>query len=118
MIMLRWYKSKTSLYNLIAMLVLILTGLPLTGHADQKPIREPVWSGRFYPAQKAELQKVIQDFTHLAEKTPMTLPEGKDLKALIIPHAGIFQGCSEITINHSHGWKIIDPRKARRFVAF
>jgi len=56
------------------------------GHADD--VRKPVWAGRFYPAQPAELQQTIDDLTQKARTTPGQPPFNPSLKALILPHAG------------------------------
>ena len=62
-------------------------------------IRKPVYDGRFYPKNKKVLFAQINEYTKLAQKTPVFLPEGKTLKALILPHAGyIYSG---LTAAHS-----------------
>ncbi len=60
-------------------------------HAAQ--IRKPVWAGRFYPAERIQLQQLIDDLTRQARSTQVALPAEKALKALVLPHAGyIYSG--------------------------
>jgi MEMO1 family protein len=51
-------------------------------------LRGPAYAGRFYPADPVELRRFIEELTQKANQTPITVPEGKHLKALILPHAG------------------------------
>ncbi|MCD6388796.1 MAG: AmmeMemoRadiSam system protein B [Desulfobulbaceae bacterium] len=50
-------------------------------------IRQPVWSGIFYPASQAELSDTIDRLISEARKDTVLLPN-KQLKGLILPHAG------------------------------
>ena len=50
-------------------------------------VRQPVWSGIFYPASQSELTDTINRLTDEARKDTVLLPN-KQLKALILPHAG------------------------------
>ncbi|MGB5156852.1 AmmeMemoRadiSam system protein B [Desulfobacterium sp. N47] len=62
-------------------------------------MREPSYAGSFYPSAKYELEKTINDLTYQAKKTAFTVPSGKTLKALILPHAGyIYSG---LTASHA-----------------
>jgi len=55
--------------------------------------RMPVFAGRFYPADKAELVKLIDGYTTQAARAMPDLADGRPLKALILPHAGyIYSG--------------------------
>ena len=56
--------------------------------APAELIREPVWAGKFYPADRAALQHTLRALTRKAEKDPLDVPAGKTLKALVLPHAG------------------------------
>src|SRR3989339_422836 len=47
--------------------------------------RKPAVAGTFYPANQVELKKSVDSFLAQNKKT---IPEGKMLKALIVPHAG------------------------------
>ncbi len=59
----------------------------------QDNIRQPVWSGKFYPAGAKSLRQMIDRLTRQAAQTKLP-PEGRGpLKALIMPHAGyIYSG--------------------------
>ncbi len=50
-------------------------------------IRQPVWAGIFYPADKAELNSTIKKLLNEARTTGIK-PSSSKLKALIMPHAG------------------------------
>lgn len=66
---------------------------PFIGRVHADNIRSPVWAGRFYPSQRAELELTIDRLTRQAESTQVQIPSHKSLKALILPHAGyIFSG--------------------------
>jgi AmmeMemoRadiSam system protein B/AmmeMemoRadiSam system protein A len=54
----------------------------------QDGLREPVWSGTFYPAKGDELLRLIDQFTRQAQTNAFPVGAGKPLKALIMPHAG------------------------------
>lgn len=55
---------------------------------DGATVRHPVWAGRFYEADPAELNRVINQLTRKAQESPLQIPAGKQLRALIMPHAG------------------------------
>jgi len=77
----------------IALLAFCMTSLPFIGTVHADTIRNPVWAGRFYPSQRAELELLIDRLTRQAESTQIQIPPHKSLKALILPHAGyIFSG--------------------------
>lgn len=60
-------------------------------------IRYPVWAGSFYPADKSALHETIQKFS--AKASPSIMDSNRELKALILPHAGyIYSG---LTAAHS-----------------
>jgi AmmeMemoRadiSam system protein B len=48
-------------------------------------IRPPSFAGTFYPADKNELQTTLSNFFQNSQKI---IPPGKNIKALIVPHAG------------------------------
>ena len=61
------------------------------GHAEA--VRKPVRAGSFYPADPTKLTQLIDQLTRKAQKTRVTLPDNKRLRALIMPHAGyIYSG--------------------------
>ncbi len=56
-------------------------------------IRLPVWSGKFYPATQSKLKQTIDTLTQKAKQTTVKIPSNKELKAIILPHAGyIYSG--------------------------
>jgi len=56
-------------------------------------IRMPVWSGKFYPATQSELKQTIDTLTQKAKQTTVKIPPDRELKAIILPHAGyIYSG--------------------------
>ena len=70
---------------------LLITGLIFSisiheSFADS--IRKPARAGSFYPADPAELARMIDRLTAKAQETKVRLPRNKSLKALIMPHAG------------------------------
>jgi len=56
-------------------------------------IRMPVCAGKFYPATQSELKQTIDTLTQKAKQTTVKIPSNKELKAIILPHAGyIYSG--------------------------
>lgn len=70
----------------VALFAILLLGLGATAMAAA--IRPAVWAGKFYPADPAELRRTLSDLAEAAEKSCPTLPAGKALRALVMPHAG------------------------------
>jgi AmmeMemoRadiSam system protein B/AmmeMemoRadiSam system protein A len=55
--------------------------------------RMPVFAGRFYPADQAELNALLEALEQKARETKVSLPANQTLKAIILPHAGyIYSG--------------------------
>jgi AmmeMemoRadiSam system protein B/AmmeMemoRadiSam system protein A len=77
-----------SLFSIL--LVCCLLSFPVTDAtaAQADDIRKPIWAGKFYPAQRSELVLTIDRLTRQAKHTRLQVPAGKQLKALILPHAG------------------------------
>lgn len=74
-------------------LLMVAAVLSAAGFVHADTVRPAVWAGRFYPAAPGDLQKVLNDFADLAQATPIDIPPGKQLKALLLPHAGyIYSG--------------------------
>ncbi|MBW2589673.1 MAG: AmmeMemoRadiSam system protein B [Deltaproteobacteria bacterium] len=64
-------------------------------------IRMPVWAGKFYPAKQSELKQTIDTLTQKAKQTTIKIPHNKQLKALILPHAGyIYSGFTAAHASH------------------
>jgi AmmeMemoRadiSam system protein B/AmmeMemoRadiSam system protein A len=76
---------KSSLIALLASGLIILVHISRV-YADS--VRQPVRAGSFYPADPAELARMIDRLTKKAQETKVRLPRNKALKALIMPHAG------------------------------
>ena len=74
------------------LLLLTLALLPVVSffptRSRAENIRRPVWAGRFYEADSAELNRVINELSAKAQKSRVQIPENKQLRALIMPHAG------------------------------
>ncbi|MGB9500390.1 MAG: AmmeMemoRadiSam system protein B [Dissulfuribacterales bacterium] len=75
----------------------LLTLMPVfyiyAGDAQAGGIRKPAYAGSFYPADQAELSRLLERLTQEAKKNHIRLPAGKPFKALILPHAGyIYSG--------------------------
>ena len=78
-------------------LILSLVSCP----ADAANLRRPVWAGRFYEADVAELTRNIDRLTRKAAKTRVRIPHYKQLKAIIMPHAGyIYSGLTAAHAAH------------------
>ncbi len=77
-------------------IALLAAGLIISVHCNRAHadiVRQPVRSGSFYPADPAELARMIDRLTEKAQKTSVRLPRNKTLRALIMPHAGyIYSG--------------------------
>lgn len=71
----------------LAVLILAAAVFPSL-HAQAGGIREPVFAGKFYPADPHVLKRQIRQFTEETAETEIKVPEEKSLKALILPHAG------------------------------
>lgn len=88
--------------KLIKKLVLLLLSAFCLAHLILFPkayadnIRKPVWAGKFYPANRTELEQTIDLLTQQAKETRVQLPAHKRLRALIMPHAGyIYSGLTD-----------------------
>ncbi len=78
---------------LAVLLILIPVCYIYAGDAKAGGIRKPAYPESFYPADQAELSRLLERLTQEAEKNHIRLPAGKPLKALILPHAGyIYSG--------------------------
>jgi len=64
--------------------ILLLSGL---GYAGEN-VRPPVWAGKFYPDNPADLEETIREVVPEPEKIEHDIPQNKRLRALILPHAG------------------------------
>lgn len=55
--------------------------------AQAEEIRQAVWAGRFYPAEREELLRTIESLCRQLSPPEHELPDSSRLKALIMPHA-------------------------------
>ena len=80
-------------YILSILLTVCFVSIPPAKTACAAGIRKAVWAGRFYPASRSELEQTIDSLTFQAKQTRVQIPPHKQLKALILPHAGyIYSG--------------------------
>jgi AmmeMemoRadiSam system protein B len=71
-------------------------------------IRFPAVADAFYPAEEKELKRMISDF--LGQAKP---PSIKNLKALIVPHAGyVYSGPVA-----AHGFKLLEKQEFKKVIA-
>ncbi len=80
-------KRQSLLRSLIFLVVCILAASDYT-QAYAYSVRKAAYAGRFYPASSEELTKTIAQFTRAAQSSPVRFPKDKQLRALILPHAG------------------------------
>jgi len=77
--------------TVIFVLALIILTVALPARAQH--IRQPVYAGSFYPADADRLKTLIVQLTAAARRSAVQIPSQKNLKALILPHAGyIYSG--------------------------
>jgi AmmeMemoRadiSam system protein B/AmmeMemoRadiSam system protein A len=88
------FNSAIKLFATLCMTFVFCTNCAL---ADD--IRRPVVAGIFYPSSQSDLIRTIDSLTRQVEKTQVDISSFKDLKALILPHAGY--PCSGFTAAHS-----------------
>lgn len=70
-------------------------------------VREPVWAGRFYPADAQTLSRTLDELAGQCGPLPANLPDPSRLRALILPHAGyVYSGSTA-----AHGARLL--RQAR-----
>jgi MEMO1 family protein len=75
-------------------------------------VREPVWSGRFYPASPQELGRMVHDLIAAAHQEAAGRSPRQGLRALIMPHAGyVYSGATA-----AHAALAIPPDRFQRVV--
>jgi len=89
---------------------ILFLGIVNTGWGEA--IRKPVWDGRFYPKDAANLRQMIEKMALIAKKnSDIIIPEGK-LKALIMPHAGyIYSG-----LTAAYAGKVLNPNQFSKVI--
>lgn len=73
---------------LILTLVLLPAAAFFPARTGAETVRHPVWAGRFYDADPARLSRVINQLTRRARESRVQIPENKQIRALVMPHAG------------------------------
>ena len=85
--------QKQPLYVKTILLLCLFFIQPLNAGMPQKSIRPPSYQGRFYPADRSELVRTIQDWVRQADPEVLAAQKNGKVKALIMPHAGyIYSG--------------------------
>ncbi|MBU1052717.1 MAG: AmmeMemoRadiSam system protein B [Proteobacteria bacterium] len=83
---------RTKIFILFYTACLVTFFLPLAVFGAEN-VRTPAYAGSFYPSDKQKLEQTISSLTQKTKNTSFTVPSGKTLKALILPHAGyIYSG--------------------------
>ena len=79
-----------ALRRLIFLTAIVLLGCPLgLVGTSGAAMRDPVWAGKFYPANREGLLRLIHRLCDAAEHDPNGVqPPGTRLRALMMPHAG------------------------------
>ncbi len=91
---------------------IILVCFPCGENSIAGDIRDPVWTGSFYPANQSELEQTIDSLAVRAEQTRINLPSGKQLKALILPHAGyIYSG-----LTAAHAYRVLLQKQFEKII--
>ncbi|MFO8048107.1 MAG: AmmeMemoRadiSam system protein B [Desulfosudaceae bacterium] len=72
-------------HYLIIVLGLMIILFSATAGAGERP---PAVAGAFYPADSDALGRIIAELTARSGRSDLPLPENKQLRALIMPHAG------------------------------
>ncbi|MBS3758938.1 MAG: AmmeMemoRadiSam system protein B [Desulfobacterales bacterium] len=73
-------------FFILSVLLVAMAFGPMPLYAQS--VREAVVAGKFYPAEPQALKEQIQRLTREASAADVSLPSDKELKALIMPHAG------------------------------
>jgi len=77
-----------SLLSLALMIIVSLVSYLVPGNLCAEKIREAAKAGSWYPADPNQLRQDIAALTRQAEKSRLQIPSNKQLRALILPHAG------------------------------
>ncbi len=73
--------------------------MPTTARAEV--VRQPVFAGRFYPADPTRLHKLLIELDAQAARTRRQMPAGRVLKAVVMPHAGyVYSGWTAAHAGH------------------
>ena len=87
------------LLSIVLCFTISLICLVTHGVVDAEEIREAAKAGTWYSANPERLKKDIAALKNRAKKSHVQIPANKNLKAIILPHAGI--ACSGWTAAHA-----------------
>jgi AmmeMemoRadiSam system protein B/AmmeMemoRadiSam system protein A len=94
------------------LLILFLTVLSIPRSALADTVRKPVWAGLFYESDPSALAQSIDQLTRKAQKTRLSLPKGKRLRAIILPHAGyVYSGWTA-----AHAARVLSPNQFSKVI--
>ena len=74
--------------SLALIMTCCLAALFVPGNVYAEKIREAAKAGSWYPADAKRIKKDIAALTREAKKSRLQIPSKKQLRALILPHAG------------------------------
>jgi AmmeMemoRadiSam system protein B len=77
-----------SILSLPLFLIFLTTSILSYGIVHAEEIRKAAKADVWYPADPGRIKKDIDQLTKLAQKSDVDIPSNKQLKALILPHAG------------------------------
>ena len=93
-------------------LVFNLTFSLMCDQAYAEAVRKPVRADSFYPADSSQLLKNIDRLTRKAQRTQIKIPPNKQLRALILPHAGyIYSGWTA-----AHASLVVKPNQFSKVI--
>ena len=102
--------SKRLLNSLIILITVVLWLPGLLHSADR--VRKPAVAGLWYPSDPDTLLAVLTDLDRMAGGTAITLPQGKTLRALIMPHAGfVYSGWTA-----AHAGRLLKPNQFQKVI--
>lgn len=94
------------------LLILFLAVLSVPRSALSDTVRKPVWAGLFYESDPSALAQSIDQLTRKAKKTRLSLPKGKRLRAIILPHAGyVYSGWTA-----AHAARVLSPNQFSKVI--
>ena len=85
---------------------------PMCYHVHAKAVRKPVRADSFYPGDASQLSQIIDELTRRAKRSQIKIPPKKQLKALIMPHAGyIYSGWTA-----AHASLVVKPNQFSKII--
>lgn len=102
----------TSKPTVWVLLILVLTVLSVPRSVFSDTVRKPVWAGLFYESDPSALAQSIDQLTRKARETRISLPKGKRLRAIIMPHAGyVYSGWTA-----AHAARVLSPNQFSKVI--